>query len=283
MTHTAGKQRRDRRRREHRFERYLSASRAEDLEGALEHVRSAHEKRRAVGIDQCRQLGKGNVLGQEDPKVCELRTTDSRLTACDQNWNCADAGLLAKLGSMPTSVIRSIARHTRSKTISCGVWADRSFQQPMMRSSMGIPPPRASSRRPTHASAAVMAPPEVPLRPTIGIGAARHSPARCRGPPRRMRTDYHPPGRRSRCAFRSWSFPISALRSVRQCRRSTDRRMRRAPRVVSRGPCRAAPTRWSSAAQSRVPAAARPGSSAPRRQRQSGLPTSVRRAPDRMC
>ena len=91
----------------------------------------------------------------------------SRLTARDQNWNRADAGLLAKLGSKPISVIRNVIRQNRSKKISCGVWADKSFQHPMMRSSMGIPPPRASSRRPTQASAAVMAPPEVPLRPTI--------------------------------------------------------------------------------------------------------------------
>ena len=82
-------------------------------------------------------------------------------------WNCGDDGLVAKLGSTPRSVSRTAWTLAVSKAISCGVCAVRSFQRAMTRSSGGVRSPCARLSSPYQATAAVSAPPEVPLKPTI--------------------------------------------------------------------------------------------------------------------
>ena len=76
-------------------------------------------------------------------------------------------GLLAMLGSTPCSTSRTIIVPKASRPISIGVRADRSFQQSMIALPTGAGSPCACLSSPTQPSAAVIAPPDVPLRPTI--------------------------------------------------------------------------------------------------------------------
>ena len=56
-----------------------------------------------------------------------------------QSWNCIDDGLLAMVGKRPCSASRTIWVQTPSRRTSRGVCAERSFQQAMIRSSIGRP------------------------------------------------------------------------------------------------------------------------------------------------
>ena len=91
----------------------------------------------------------------------------SRDSAFIMNWNCGDDGLDAKLGNTPRSTSRNAWTQDASRAISCGVCAERSCHRAMTRSSGGVRSPCARLSRPYQATAAVSAPPEVPLKPTI--------------------------------------------------------------------------------------------------------------------
>ncbi len=88
-------------------------------------------------------------------------------SAFDMDWNCGDDGLVAKLGSRPRSVSRTVWMLDMSTAISWGVCAVRSLQRAITRSSGGVRSPCARLSSPNQATAAVRAPPEVPLKPTI--------------------------------------------------------------------------------------------------------------------